>query len=98
DALGIELVHLYGLTESYGPATGSLPREDWGDPSPAERASLLARQGVRHALCQLADVVDEAGRPVPHDGRTTGEIVIRSNTLMAGYYKDKAATEKAFAE
>ena len=97
DALGIELVHLYGLTESYGPATGSLPREDWGNPGPAERAALLARQGVRHPLCQDADVVDEAGSQVPNDGESVGEIVLRSNTLMAGYYGDREATEKAFA-
>jgi len=97
DELGIELVHLYGLTESYGPATGSLLREDWGDPGPAERAALLARQGVRHPLCQGADVVDRAGSRVPNDGETVGEIVLKSNTLMAGYYKDREATEKAFA-
>ena len=97
DELGIELVHLYGLTESYGPATGSFLREDWGQPNPAERAALLARQGVRHPLCQDADVVDETGRQVPNDSETVGEIVLRSNTLMAGYYRDEEATEKAFA-
>ncbi len=95
-AMGIELVHLYGLTESYGPATGCGERDDWGAPDAAEKARLLARQGVRHPLNALADVIDAEGNPVPWDGVTMGEIVIRSNTLMAGYLKDEAATATAF--
>lgn len=96
DALGIDITHLYGLTESYGPATGTAMRDDWRNPSAAEKAELLARQGVRHPMIAMADVHDDAGLPVPHDGTTMGEIVLRSNTLMAGYYKDAAATDKAF--
>ncbi len=95
-AMGIELVHLYGLTESYGPATGCAERDDWGSPDAAEKARLLARQGVRHPTNAMADVVDPEGNPVPWDGATLGEIVIRSNTLMAGYLKDEAATATAF--
>jgi fatty-acyl-CoA synthase len=96
DALGIDVIHLYGLTESYGPATGTVLRADWGQPNPAEKADLLARQGMRHPMVAQADVIDNAGQPVPHDGATMGEIVLRSNTLMAGYYKDEAATAGAF--
>jgi fatty-acyl-CoA synthase len=96
--LGIELVHLYGLTESYGPATNSAPREEWGSPSPDELAGLLARQGVRHPLCAIAEVYDETGKAVPWDGETMGEIVLAGNTVMAGYYKEEEATEKAFED
>lgn len=96
DALGIDIIHLYGLTESYGPATGTAIRDDWGAPTAEEKAELLARQGVRHPMLATADVHDAAGLPVPHDGTTMGEIVLRSNTLMAGYYKDDGATAKAF--
>ena len=95
-AMGIELVHLYGLTESYGPATGCAERADWGAPDAAAKARLLARQGVRHPLNAMADVVDSEGNPVPWNGTTMGEIVIRSNTLMAGYLKDEEATATAF--
>jgi len=94
--MGIELVHLYGLTESYGPATGCAEREDWGSPDAAEKARLLARQGVRHPLNAEVDVLGLDGRPVPWDGHTMGEITIRSNTLMAGYLKDPEATATAF--
>ena len=97
DALGIDIIHLYGLTESYGPATATAIREDWGVPSTEEKAALLARQGVRHPIVARADVVGDSGRSTPWDGETMGEIVLRSNTLMAGYYKDAKATEEAFA-
>ncbi len=96
-ALGIELVHLYGLTESCGPATGCAEREDWGAPDAAAKARLLARQGVRHPLNAAVDVVDVDGAPVAMDGQSLGEIVIRSNTMMAGYLKDEATTRSAFA-
>ncbi|HRY26086.1 MAG: AMP-binding protein [Geminicoccaceae bacterium] len=98
DAMGIELIHLYGLTESLGPVTACAERADWGEPDAAEKARLLARQGVRHPLAAEVAVVDAAGEPVPMDGATMGEIVIRSNTLMAGYLKDRAATEAAFRD
>ncbi len=95
-AMGIELVHLYGLTESYGPVTGCAERADWGTPDAAAKARLLARQGVRHPLAAEVDVLGLDGRPVPWDGATLGEITIRSNTLMAGYLKDPEATGAAF--
>ncbi|MCO5145661.1 MAG: AMP-binding protein [Aquamicrobium sp.] len=95
-ALGFDLTHLYGLTESYGPATlRDLDGDERARPA-AEVAHALARQGMRHATASRATVVDEAGEAVPMDGSTMGEIVLRGNTLMAGYYRDAEATAQAF--
>lgn len=95
-ALGFDLTHLYGLTESYGPATlRDLSDEERTEPA-GEVARKLARQGMRHATASRARVVDEAGGDVPMDGATMGEIVLSGNTLMAGYYRDAEATAKAF--
>lgn len=94
--LGFDLRHLYGLTESYGPATINI----MPDPAPAdltERATLFARQGQRHLLSGAARVEDDNGQPVPADGETLGEIVLSGNTIMAGYLGDEAATDTAFA-
>jgi fatty-acyl-CoA synthase len=97
DSLGFDLIHLYGLTESYGPATlCSLDREDAAKDAQA-KAELLARQGIRHVTASALRVVDEQGRDVPCDGTSTGEIMLQGNTLMCGYYRDEAATEAAFA-
>jgi len=95
EALGFDLMHLYGLTESYGPATVNvmpepLPKE------PQKRAALFARQGQRHLLSGFARVLGESGAPVPADGETVGEIALTGNTLMAGYLGDEAATDSAF--
>jgi len=94
---GFDLVHLYGLTESCGPATlcilGAAEREG----SPAEIAAKLAQQGVRHLTAGRATVVDVMARETPWDGSTLGEIVLSGNTLMAGYYRDADATDQAFA-
>lgn len=97
EALGIEIVHLYGLTESYGPATLCALHPDLPIQDPAEKARFLARQGARHPLSAEVNIVSADGLEVPADGSSLGEIAIRSNTLMAGYYKDHAATEAAFA-
>lgn len=97
EALGIELIHLYGLTESYGPATLCAPREEWGPVGPEEKAAFLARQGYRHHLASEAGVTLPDGADAPWDGETLGEITLRGNTLMAGYHKDAQATEAAFA-
>ncbi len=93
---GFDLVHGYGLTESYGPATFNDPGAD--APGTIEaRAALLARQGYRHSTTGGIAVVDEAGNEVPRDGTTEGEIVLRGNTVMAGYFRDAEATEASFA-
>ena len=97
DALGFDLVHLYGLTESYGPATICAPSEDQAFADAGEKARYLSRQGVRHPLVSEIEIVDEGGAPVAPDGETLGEIVLRSNTLMAGYYRNPEATEEAFS-
>jgi fatty-acyl-CoA synthase len=94
DRLGFDLIHLYGLTESYGPA--SLCDLDDADLDAATKAMLLARQGVRHATASHIRILDDNGQDVPADGATLGEITLAGNTLMAGYYRDEAATETAF--
>ncbi len=98
DALGITLTHVYGLTEVYGPCTVCAPQQEWDDLPPAERAVYHARQGVRYHLQGGADVVNpETNEPVPCDGQTIGEIVLRGNICMKGYLGNPKATEAAFA-
>lgn len=96
DRLGFDLIHLYGLTESYGPATLCILDEDVTRDAPS-KAWLLARQGIRHATASRVRVIDEQGADIAQDSSQLGEIVLRGNTLMAGYYRDEAATEAAFA-
>ncbi len=91
-----DVMHVYGLTETYGHILQSAPQDDWAAKSIAEQAELKARQGVRFAMSESVDVLEASGKAVPHDGETMGEIVIRGNTVMKGYLKDKAATETAF--
>ncbi|MBA83249.1 MAG: acyl-CoA synthase [Rhodobacteraceae bacterium] len=95
--LGIEFIHLYGLTECFGPTTmRKISNEESGESSAAQ-ARLLSRQGTRHITANLLRVVDPHGNDVPADGATLGEIVLRGNTVMSGYHKDAQATQKAFA-
>ncbi len=96
EGLGMRLVHMYGLTETYGPATVSAWPPEWDALPAAERAVLRARQGVPTVLGGEVDVWDPEGAPVPRDGRTMGEVVERGNTVMAGYLDDPAATAEAF--
>ncbi|PWE54318.1 acyl-CoA synthase [Metarhizobium album] len=96
DALGFDLVHLYGLTESYGPETMCALDELQAELDATAKAELLARQGTRHITANSLRVIDEAGEDIPADGVAVGEIVLQGNTLMAGYYRDPEATETAF--
>jgi fatty-acyl-CoA synthase len=98
EEMGFRITHLYGLTESYGPATICIPHEDWdGRPLP-DRARLMARQGVAYPTLGGLVVADqESGAPVPADGATIGEIRLRGNTIMKGYLKNPAATAEALA-
>ena len=98
DAIGIDIVHLYGLTESYGPLTLCTLPEELEDSPAGAKAGYLARQGIRHVTASAVSVVDDTGMDVPPDGSTVGEIRLRGNTVMAGYYRDADATEAAFAE
>jgi fatty-acyl-CoA synthase len=96
--LGFQITHVYGLTEVYGPVTVCAWNEDWDGLPEAERASILARQGVRYAVQEDMIVADPATlAPVPQDGTTMGEIMMRGNVTMKGYLKNPAATDEAFA-
>ncbi|GAB2728909.1 acyl-CoA synthetase [Melaminivora jejuensis] len=98
EQLGIDLTHVYGLTEVYGPATVCAKHDSWERLDIGERARLNARQGVRYHLQRSAAVLDpETMQPVPHDGETMGEIMFRGNIAMKGYLKNPKATAEAFA-
>jgi fatty-acyl-CoA synthase len=97
-AAGFNVTHLYGLTETYGPAAVNEWRGGWDALSPAEQAAKKARQGVRYVPLEALDVRDpDTLKPVPWDGETLGEVMFRGNVVMKGYLKNKSATEKAFA-
>ena len=98
EQMGFEVVHLYGLTESYGPSLICEMQHDWVDMPLAERAQKMARQGVPHVLAGSFQVVDPATmQTVPADGQTIGEIMLRGNTVMQGYFKNPDATAAASA-
>jgi fatty-acyl-CoA synthase len=95
-AMGIQVTHLYGLTETYGPSLVCEYQDGWTDLPPAALAERISRQGVPTVSVADVSVADERLRPVPPDGRTVGEILVRSNTVTAGYLDDDDATEQAF--
>ena len=94
-SLNIELVHLYGLTETYGPLTINAPSPHAATLS-GESPGLIQRQGFPHIAASHVRVVDKSSRDVPADGRTRGEVVVAGNTTMKGYYRDPGATRSAF--
>jgi fatty-acyl-CoA synthase len=99
EKMGFNVTHLYGLTESYGPATLCAWQDGWGALPLEDRARLMARQGVRYPTLAGMQVADpETMLPVPRDGVTLGEVMLRGNTVMKGYLRNPQATAEAFHE
>ncbi len=97
EAQGFRVLHLYGLTECYGPSTLCAWQDDWNDLTQTEKAGKMARQGVGYVTLQDASVRDpETLEEVPRDGETIGELMLRGNTVMRGYLKNPSASEAAF--
>ncbi len=97
-ALGFEVMHVYGLTETYGHVTQCAWNDEWNSYDEDKQNEIKARQGVRYPNTEDVMVIDpETMKPVPKDGKSMGEIMIRGNVVMKGYFKDKEATEKAMA-
>jgi fatty-acyl-CoA synthase len=93
--LGIDVTHLYGLTETFGPAVVCEWRADWSALPVERQGQIKARQGVGNVIAEELRVVDGDGRDVPADAATLGEIALRGNNVMLGYYRDDDATERA---
>ena len=99
EAMGFEVLHLYGTTESYGPSTYCAPLPEWQELPVSERYQRMARQGVPNPMIEWLAVIDpETGVPVPRDGASIGEIALSGHILMKGYLKNEAATDAAFAD
>ena len=96
---GFNVTHLYGLSETYGPAVVNEWHQEWNDLDDSEQASLKARQGVRYLPLESLDVMNpETMESVPHDGKTIGEVMFKGNVVMKGYLKNKKATQKSFKD
>ncbi len=97
EELGFRVTHIYGMTELQGPSTLCVPQDGWVDLPLEERAVLIARQGVRYPVVEGHMVADPTTlKPVPSDGKTIGEIMVRGNTVMLGYLKDPKLTAQTF--
>ena len=98
ERIGFDLTHVYGLTETYGPATVCAKHDQWMNLDIGNRAERNGRQGVRYIVEEGLTVMDpQTMQPVPFDGRTMGEIMFRGNITMKGYLKNPVATQEAFA-
>merc|ERR1712039_256922 len=97
---GIDVIHVYGLTEIYGPALlCEWKHDEWDSLSIQEQATIKARQGIRGLTLEHVDVVDpETRKPVPRDGTAIGEVVMQGNVVMKGYLKNPSATAKEFRD
>jgi fatty-acyl-CoA synthase len=97
-AAGFNVTHLYGLTETYGPAAINDWHREWEALNGSDQAAKKARQGVAYPVLEALDVIDqETMKEVPRDGESLGEVVFRGNVVMKGYLKNKSASEAAFA-
>ncbi|HYU18003.1 MAG TPA: acyl--CoA ligase family protein [Chloroflexota bacterium] len=96
EELGAEITHVYGLTETYGPHTVCEWQSQWTGLEPAERARIKARQGVGYVIADPVRVVDEQMNDVPADGETMGEVIMRGNNVMKGYFEQPDATAEVF--
>jgi fatty-acyl-CoA synthase len=94
---GIEVIHVYGLTEIYGPAVVCAWHPEWNGLDLSEQAKLKARQGVVYSVQENMKIIDtETNQEVPKDGITLGEVLVKGNITMKGYFKNKKATDEAF--
>ena len=94
---GIEVIHVYGLTEIYGPAVVCAWHPEWNELDSSEQARLKARQGVVYSVQENMKIIDtETNQEVPKDGITLGEVLVKGNITMKGYFKNKKATDEAF--
>jgi fatty-acyl-CoA synthase len=98
ESIGIKLTHVYGLTETYGPASVCAEQPGWDELPADARAQMKRRQGVSYPLQEGVTVLDpETMRQVPRDGETIGEVMFRGNIVMKGYLKNEQATKESFA-